>query len=197
MRPGKTQISLGIHPVWSDSLLSPWRKLGSFTTHWVHSKDSNQTGRMPRLICLLGAHIILLVLSCAGSFVMLVTTIPRKKHVVIIMINNYVHENINTTSVTSRKKTQSIPDWVSGLVWKTPKYLDTLISHHTCPKILTSPIYCSWSVWKTAGWVANSVDPNQMPHPAPLGMGLYCWLRPVCLDTYFSNASATSLHTGI
>ena len=60
--PAKTQISLGICPVWSDSLLSAWRKLGSLATHWPHSEDSDQTGRMPRLIrpvwseSLLGAH---------------------------------------------------------------------------------------------------------------------------------------------
>ena len=35
----KTQISLGIRPVWSDSSLSAWRKLGSLATHWAHSKD--------------------------------------------------------------------------------------------------------------------------------------------------------------
>ena len=27
-----------------------WRKLGSLVTHWAHSEDSDQTGRMPRLI---------------------------------------------------------------------------------------------------------------------------------------------------
>ena len=32
------------------SLLSAWRKLGSLATHWAHSEDSDQTGRMPRLI---------------------------------------------------------------------------------------------------------------------------------------------------
>ena len=31
--PAKTQISLGICPVWSESLLSTWRKLGSLATH--------------------------------------------------------------------------------------------------------------------------------------------------------------------
>ena len=46
----KTQISLGIRLVWSESLLSAWRKLGSLATHWEYSKDSDQTGRMPRLI---------------------------------------------------------------------------------------------------------------------------------------------------
>ena len=32
------------------SSLSAWRKLGSLATHWAHSEDSDQTGRMPRLI---------------------------------------------------------------------------------------------------------------------------------------------------
>ena len=39
VRPAKTQISLGIHPVWSESSLSAWRKLGSLATHWAHSED--------------------------------------------------------------------------------------------------------------------------------------------------------------
>ena len=30
-------------PVWSESLLSAWRKLGSLATHWAHSEDSDQT----------------------------------------------------------------------------------------------------------------------------------------------------------
>ena len=56
VRPAKTQISLGICPVWSESLLSTWRKLGSSATHWVHSEDSNQTGWMPRLIWVFAGH---------------------------------------------------------------------------------------------------------------------------------------------
>ena len=57
VRPEKTQISLGIRPVWSESSLSAWRKLGSLATHWTHSEDSDQTGRT----------VTLLVLSCRGS----------------------------------------------------------------------------------------------------------------------------------
>ena len=34
VRPAKTQISLGICPVWSESSLSTWRNLGSLATHW-------------------------------------------------------------------------------------------------------------------------------------------------------------------
>ena len=50
VRPAKTQISLGICPVWSESLLSTWWNIGSSATHWAHSEDSDQTGQMPRLI---------------------------------------------------------------------------------------------------------------------------------------------------
>ena len=50
MCPANTQISLGISPVWSDFLLSTWRKFGSLATHWAHSEDSDQTGWIPRLI---------------------------------------------------------------------------------------------------------------------------------------------------
>ena len=50
VRPAKTQISLGIRPVWSKSSLSAWRNIGPLTTYWAHSEDSDQTGRMPRLI---------------------------------------------------------------------------------------------------------------------------------------------------
>ena len=68
VRPSKTQISLGIRPVWSESSLSAWRKLGSLATQWAHSEDSDQIGRMPRLIwAFAGCTVTLLVLSCRGS----------------------------------------------------------------------------------------------------------------------------------
>ena len=69
VRPAKTQISLGIRPVWSESSLSAWRKFGSLATHWAHSEDSDQTGRMPRLIWVFaGRTLTLLVLSWGGSY---------------------------------------------------------------------------------------------------------------------------------
>ena len=68
VNPAKTQISLGICPVWSESFLSAWRNLGSLATHLAHSEDSDQTGRMPRLIGIFaGRTFTLLVLSCCGS----------------------------------------------------------------------------------------------------------------------------------
>ena len=40
----------------NQSSLTAWRKLGSLAIHWVRSKDSDQTGRMPRLIYLHWLH---------------------------------------------------------------------------------------------------------------------------------------------
>ena len=68
--PANTQISLGIRQIWSESSLSAWRKLGSLATHWAHSKDSDQTGQMPRLIWVFtGSTVILLLLWWGGSYI--------------------------------------------------------------------------------------------------------------------------------
>ena len=56
VHPAKTQISLGIRPVWSESPLSAWRQLGSLATHWAHSEDSDQTGRILCRFCHEAAH---------------------------------------------------------------------------------------------------------------------------------------------
>ena len=63
VRPAKTQISLGIRSVWSES---------SLCAHWIakdprYSEKSYQTGQMPRLIWVFaGRTLTLLVLSCRG-----------------------------------------------------------------------------------------------------------------------------------
>ena len=69
LRPAKTQISLGIRPVWSEpSLCAQWVAKGPSFLH-ADSKDSDQTGRMPRMIWVFaGRTVILLVLSWCGSF---------------------------------------------------------------------------------------------------------------------------------
>ena len=77
VRPAKTQISLGIRLVWSESSLSAWRKLGSLATHWAQAK-TDQTRWMPRLIWdFAGRTLILLVLSCRGSFIVHVTRVEK------------------------------------------------------------------------------------------------------------------------
>ena len=61
--PAKSQISLGIRPVWSVFAICM-----NLATHWVHSQDSDQTGRMPRPIWVFaGCIVILLVLSWGSS----------------------------------------------------------------------------------------------------------------------------------
>ena len=68
LRPAKTQISLGIRPVWSESsLCAQWIAKDQSFLH-ADSEDSDQTGRMPRLIWVFaGRTVILLVLSWGGS----------------------------------------------------------------------------------------------------------------------------------
>ena len=74
VRPAKTQISMGIRPVWSESSLSAWRTIGCSATHWEHSEDSDQTGKMPRLIWVFaGRTSRLLVLSRGSSLLMTVS----------------------------------------------------------------------------------------------------------------------------
>ena len=75
MRLAKTQNSLGMRPVWSESsLCAQWvAKDPSFRR--ADSEDSDQTGRMPRLIWVFaGRTLILFVLSCRGSYVFFGTT---------------------------------------------------------------------------------------------------------------------------
>ena len=70
VRPAKTQISLGIRPVWSESSLrAQWVAKDPSFLH-ANSEDSDQTGQMPRLIWVFaGRTLTLLVLSCCGSCV--------------------------------------------------------------------------------------------------------------------------------
>ena len=44
-----------------------------------------------------------------------------------------------------------------------------------------------------AGWVANSVDPGQMPHYAASDLGLHCWLRSIWVYTVCLGPSARIL----
>ena len=69
VRPAKTQISLGIRPVWSESPLSAWRKLGSLATQlsaqrrlWSDWADAQAD------LSLRWAHSHFVALSCRGSF---------------------------------------------------------------------------------------------------------------------------------
>ena len=96
VRPAKTQISLGIHPVWSEFSLSAWRKLGSLATHWAHSEhwsdwaDVQADLRWARrsfwwfcreaahVLCFLGVYLLIqFILSC---LVVLTVVVNLKVH---------------------------------------------------------------------------------------------------------------------
>ena len=70
VHPAKTQISLGICPVWSgSSLCTQWVAKDPSFLH-ADSEDSDQTGRMPRLIWVFaGRTTTLFVLSWGGSII--------------------------------------------------------------------------------------------------------------------------------
>ena len=71
VRPAKTQISLGIHPVWSESSLCAQLVAKGPSFFHADSEYSDQTGRMPRLIWVFaGRTLTLLVLSRGGSIMM-------------------------------------------------------------------------------------------------------------------------------
>ena len=91
VRPAKTQISLGIRPVWSESLLSAWWKLSyplsAQRRLWSDWADA-QADLSP---C--WQTVILLVLSWGGSFVtfpLLDCGIPRFLYIVYTSINLFV-----------------------------------------------------------------------------------------------------------
>ena len=70
VHPTKTPISLGIRPVWSESLLSAWRNRRSLATNWSHSEDWSDWMDAQADLSLLGTHVILLVLSCCHNWIL-------------------------------------------------------------------------------------------------------------------------------
>ena len=56
--PAKTQISLGIRPVWSESLLSAWKKLGSLATQCPGWSESSLGALSFYWFCHVMAHIL-------------------------------------------------------------------------------------------------------------------------------------------
>ena len=126
MLPAKTQVSLGIRPVSSESLLCAWRNLLSLATHWVHSEDSDQTGQMPRLIWVFaGCTAISLVLSSRGSNVfflcvfkyMLLELIKCKKSTCLVIFWMVYHVGVNLClqGIEQLKKEQTT--WARRSYW--------------------------------------------------------------------------------
>ena len=61
VRLAKTQISLGIRPVWSQSLLCAQLVVKDQNFLHADSEDSDQTGRMPKLIRVFAGRTVIFV----------------------------------------------------------------------------------------------------------------------------------------
>ena len=83
VRPAKTQISVGIRPVWSDTLLcTQW--VAKDPSFFMRTAKTDETGRMPRLFWVIaGRTIILLVLLCRGLHVVTEWTPPPGRYRVL------------------------------------------------------------------------------------------------------------------
>ena len=86
MRPAKTQISLGIRPVWSESsLCAQWVVKDPSFLH-ADSEDSDQTGRMPRLIWVFAGRTHTLLVYVAAQLYLLLPDLDNgpvcKSHLV-------------------------------------------------------------------------------------------------------------------
>ena len=123
VRPAKTQINLGIRPVWSESSLSTWGKLSSLAIIRAHSEASNQAGRMPRLIWVFAGRkghfvgfvmrrLILLCLTCVNNtdfcyfeaFYFL--KLPEKASMLVSVYYVILQTSSNTHLYLSRRSTR-------------------------------------------------------------------------------------------
>ena len=182
VHPVKTQISLGIHPVWSESSLFAWRKIGSLVSHWVHREDSDQTVRSLRWV-----HVILLVLSCCSSFYKISRNmanitkwrVPRADYDQTANPCSFDRVPPATLWVTTYPKLPQADSkyWLNQAdaqadlnYCKIPKYSTTWNICCNPPKVRTKWLYHRVMCPKDADGMENSADPDQT---APL-------LRPVC-----------------
>ena len=83
VRPPKTQISLGIRPVWSESSLCALWVANDPSFLLADSEDCDQIWRMPRLIWVFaGRTLILLGLSCRGSYYIILFLIVENINII-------------------------------------------------------------------------------------------------------------------
>ena len=149
--PAKTQISLGIRPVWSESSLSAWRKLGSLATHWAHSKDSDQTEGMPRLIwvfagrshfigfvmrrLILVLRVSIMILTCSqySSAIRLAHSIHRltgrqgldtSAHLMSIRFMRTLFSGVASWEMMEALSGEQLPLWIGRSTWNQDKFTD-------------------------------------------------------------------------
>ena len=107
VRPAKTQIGLASAQSDQSSLCAQWVAKGPSFLH-ADSEDSDQSGRMPRLIWVFGGRtLILLFLSCRGSIVM---EIDKESHLLPYWVTAY-----SRLKNHKRKTHRSLFSWVGSV----------------------------------------------------------------------------------
>ena len=123
VRPAKTQISLGIRPVWAESsLCAQWVAKDLSFLH-AYSEDSDQTG-MPRLICVFAGRTCHFV-----GFVMRRLKHFENMHLINPLITLLFGFEIKF-QISRYEKQSSILVCIARI----------FVKHHTCLKFLTTAI---------------------------------------------------------
>ena len=170
VHPAKTQISLGIRPVWSESsLCTQWVAKDPSFLH-ADSKDSDQTGWMPRLIWVFaGRTVTLLVLSCHSSIIYTFCKISlfisfvcsnslRMGKVLLVPMSTMSRPWLNNSS-------GSFPSLCSPACIMTHSYAATSLKNRRLPR---RRFFCCASCCR-----GNT--------SARLGLLCYCWQRLPCI----------------
>ena len=109
VRPAKTQISLGIRPVWS--VFAVRMKKAWVFRPIERTAKTDQTGRMPRMIWVFaGRTVALLVLSCRGSNIVLLIYLFIYLFIYDILLNRKKKANSCDKILTVDSKT-----WIAFL----------------------------------------------------------------------------------
>ena len=140
VHPAKTQISLGIRPVWSEySLCAQWVAKDPSFLHAV-SEDSDRTGRMPRLIWVFAGrtyHLVGFVMRRLKCSVKTLFSVIRSHAVCSLIIYLKYNKNVHAIDVHRERGSKGVLSVVSKVVrsW-TKKNPHTL----RCPSCKSSSI---------------------------------------------------------
>ena len=160
VRPAKMQISLGVRP---ESSLSAWRNFGSLATHWAHSEDWSDWAetliRLGGYTCWsessLDTQVILIVLSCCGSFCSGNTNVDSWWHVELShCCPSSVHRIVNLVLWNHRNHMRR-----ASYIWH----------RRVSPVLDRRPSQCGqeqdWHVW--AKYMNNTVDTRDRSTSVP------------------------------
>ena len=173
VRPAKTQISLGIRPVWSESsLCAQWVAKNPSFLH-ADSEDSDQTGRMPRLIWVFAGR------TC--HFVGFV--IRRLNYVRYIMRKSWLELIVNKRNDLSYIKVFTRRGWTEAMIWAASgENLSLGLVTRIDPKWVCSATLLELCIWhlyvlyKFSFWAANNKG------------GCKGWCAPLLLAWWYAHS---------